>query len=97
MVLSTLIDAIAQILSMIINIYVWIVIISAFVSWFRVDPYNPIVQILYKLTEPVYGTIRKFVPTTISNVDIAPIIVILVLKFIDLFLVRLLFQLSSSF
>lgn len=97
MVLSTLIDAIAQILSMIINIYVWIVIISAFVSWFRVDPYNPIVQILYKLTEPVYATLRRFVPTTISNVDIAPIIVILVLKFIDLFLVRLLFQLSSSF
>ncbi|MDA3969152.1 YggT family protein [Helicobacter ibis] len=97
MVLSTLIDAIAQILSMIINIYVWIVIISAFVSWFRVDPYNPIVQILYKLTEPVYAMLRRFVPTTISNVDIAPIIVILVLKFIDLFLVRLLFQLSSSF
>ncbi|MDA3967404.1 YggT family protein [Helicobacter sp. WB40] len=97
MVLSTLIDAIAQILSMIINIYVWIVIISAFVSWFRVDPYNPIVQILYKLTEPVYAMLRRFVPTTISNVDIAPIIVILVLKFIDLFLVRLLFHLSSSF
>lgn len=97
MVLSTLIDAIAQILSMIINIYVWIVIISAFVSWFRVDPYNPIVQILYKLTEPVYAMLRRFVPTTITNVDIAPIIVILVLKFIDLFLVRLLFQLSSSF
>lgn len=97
MILSTFIEAIAQILTMIINIYVWVVIISAFVSWFRVDPYNPVVQILYKLTEPVYSTIRRFIPTTISNVDIAPIIVILILKFIDLFLVRLLFSFAASF
>lgn len=77
MVLSTLIEALAQILSMAINIYIWIVIIAALITWVRPDPYNPIVQILYKLTEPLYAKIRKVIPTLIGGIDIAPIIVIL--------------------
>ena len=57
MVLSTLIEALAQILSMVINIYIWVVIIAALITWVRPDPYNPIVQILYKLTEPLYDSV----------------------------------------
>lgn len=96
MVLSTLIEALAQILSMVINIYIWVVIIAALITWVRPDPYNPIVQILYKLTEPVYAKIRRIIPTLLGGIDIAPILVILALKFIDLFVVRLLFGLANS-
>lgn len=96
MVLSTLIEALAQILSMVINIYIWVVIIAALITWVRPDPYNPIIQILYKLTEPLYNKIRKVMPTLIGGVDIAPILVILALKFIDLFVVKLLFGLAYS-
>lgn len=96
MVLSTLIEALAQILSVVINIYIWVVIIAALITWVRPDPYNPIVQILYKLTEPVYVKIRKVIPTLLGGIDIAPILVILALKFIDLFVVRLLFGLANS-
>lgn len=96
MVLSTLIEALAQILSMVINIYIWIVIIAALITWVRPDPYNPIVQILYKLTEPLYAKIRKAIPTLIGGIDIAPIIVILALQFINLFIVKLLLRLANS-
>ncbi|WP_026943649.1 YggT family protein [Helicobacter rodentium] len=96
MVLSTLIEALAQILSMVINIYIWIVIIAALITWVRPDPYNPIVQILYKLTEPLYAKIRKVIPTLIGGIDIAPIIVILALQFINLFIVKLLLRLANS-
>ena len=96
MVLSTLIEALAQILSMVINIYIWVVIIAALITWVRPDPYNPIVQILYKLTEPLYAKIRKVIPTLIGGIDIAPIIVILAMKLIDLFVVKLLFCLAHS-
>lgn len=96
MVLSTLIEALAQILSMAINIYIWIVIIAALITWVRPDPYNPIVQILYKLTEPLYAKIRKVIPTLIGGIDIAPIIVILALQFINLFVVKLLLRLANS-
>ena len=95
MVLSTFIQALAQILSMVINIYIWVVIIAALIAWVRPDPYNPIVQILYKLTEPLYAKIRRVIPTIIGGVDLTPILVILALKFIDLFVVQLLFSLAS--
>ena len=96
MVLSTFIQAVAQIMSMAINIYIWIVIIAALISWVRPDPYNPIVQILYKLTEPVCAKIRRFIPTIISGIDITPIIVILALQFINLFFVKLLYSFANT-
>jgi YggT family protein len=96
MVLSTLIEAIAQILHMVLNIYIWVVIISALITWVKPDPYNPIVQILRRLTEPVYEFMRRYVPTMIGGVDLAPIIVILSLQFLDLFAVKLLFSLANG-
>lgn len=96
MILSTLIQALAQILHMIINIYIWVVIIAALVTWVRPDPFNPIVQTLYRLTEPVYAWIRRYIPTVIGGIDLAPLIVIFGLQFIDLFFVKLLFQLAAS-
>ncbi|MBN1839664.1 MAG: YggT family protein [Campylobacterales bacterium] len=96
MVLATLIEAFATILHTLINIYIWVVIIAALITFVRPDPYNPIVQILFRLTNPVYAFIRKFVPTLIGGVDLAPLIVILVLQFVDLFAVKLLFALANA-
>jgi len=95
-VISTFIEAFAQILHMVINIYIWVIIISALISFVRPDPYNPIVQILYRLTNPVYAFIRRFIPTIIGGIDVAPIIVVLALQFIDLFAVKLLFALVHA-
>ncbi|MRI83241.1 MAG: hypothetical protein C6I00_02365 [Nitratiruptor sp.] len=94
MVLATLLQAIAQILHMVITIYIWIVIIAALITWVRPDPYNPIVQTLFRLTEPAYALIRRYIPTVIGGIDLAPLILILVLQFIDLFLVRLLMNIA---
>ncbi|WP_457598354.1 YggT family protein [Hydrogenimonas sp.] len=96
MILSTFVQAFAQILHMVISIYIWVVIIAALVSWVRPDPYNPIVQTLYRLTEPVYAWIRRYIPTVVGGIDLAPLIVIFGLQFIDLFFVKLLFQLSMG-
>lgn len=96
-VIATFIEALAQILHMVINIYMWIVIIAALITWVRPDPYNPIVQVLMRLTEPVYAFIRKYIPTVIGGIDFAPIIVILALQFFDLFFIRLLYRFASVF
>ncbi|RUM57514.1 MAG: YggT family protein [Nautilia sp.] len=95
-VLQTLIEAIANILNMVIGLYIWIVIIAALISWVRPDPYNPIVQILYRLTEPVYALIRRYIPTNFGGFDIAPLILILALQFFQMFVVKLLFILASN-
>ncbi|MGD9596368.1 YggT family protein [Wolinella succinogenes] len=96
MIFSTLIEAIAQILHMILNLYMWVIIIAALISWVRPDPYNPIVQILSRLTEPLYYQLRRKIPTVFSGIDLAPLIVIIALQFLDLFLVKLLFGLARS-
>lgn len=96
MILATFIQAVAQILSMVINIYIWVIIIAALLSWVNPDPSNPIVQILRRLTEPAYALVRRYIPTVIGGIDLSPIIIILALQFLDLFLVRILFNLAQS-
>lgn len=73
----------------VISLYKWVIIISALLSWVRPDPYNPIVQMLYRLTEPAYNLVRRFIPTIVGGMDLAPLIVIFVLIFLESFLERL--------
>ncbi len=96
MILATFIQAIAQILSTVINIYIWVVIIAALLTWVNPDPSNPIVQVLRRLTEPVYAFIRRYIPTVIGGIDLAPIIIIFGLQFLNLFLVKILFNIAAS-
>ena len=57
-------------------------------TWVRPDPYNPIVQIIYRLTQPAYALIRRFIPTVFNGLDLAPIILIVALNIIDVILVN---------
>ena len=95
-VVANTMSAIALVLGSLLSLYFWIVIIAAVLTWVRPDPYNPIVQILFRLTNPVYAFIRRLVPTLIGGIDLAPLIVILTLQFIDLFAVKLLFALANA-
>ncbi len=85
-----LVVTIVQMLQMVIKLYIWVVIIAALISWVRPDPYNPIVQTLYRLTEPIYAYIRRYIPTIIGGIDLAPLIVIFGLQFIELLLSNML-------
>ncbi len=87
--------AIVTLLDQVITLYIWVVIIAAVVTWVRADPYNPIVQVLNRLTEPVYARIRRIMPTTISGIDFAPIILILALQFVKLFFIQLLYGMAA--
>lgn len=91
---STFLQAVATLLDQIITLYIWVVIIAALITWVRPDPYNPIVQVLYRLTEPVYAKIRSLIPTSVGGIDFAPIILILGLEFVKLFFVQLLYKLA---
>ena len=75
----------------IISLYKWVIIISALLTWVRPDPNNPIVQMLYRLTEPAYAFVRKYIPTVFGGMDLAPIILIFGLMFLEIFLKNLFF------
>ena len=96
MILSTLFSAIANILHIIVTVYTWIIIAAALVSWVRPDPSSPVVQLLYRLTEPVYSFIRRYIKTEFNGIDFAPLIVLLALQFLNQFLIRLLFGFAAS-
>lgn len=66
-----------------LNIYTWVIIIRALLSWVNPDPYNPLVRILVKITEPVLAPIRKLVPPhRLGGLDLSPMIAILLLVFL---------------
>jgi YggT family protein len=71
--------ALIQTIQIVIDIYIWIIVASALISWIRPNPYNPIVRLLWQLTEPVYNFVRRIIPTTFGMIDLAPMIVILTL------------------
>ncbi len=87
--IDALFSSIFTVILTIIFLYKWVIIISAVLSWVRPDPYNPIVQMLYRLTEPAYALVRRFIPTVFGGMDLAPIIVIFILIFLETFLGRL--------
>lgn len=88
---DALLSSIFTIVLTIISLYKWVIIISALLSWVRPDPYNPIVQMLYRLTEPAYAFIRRYIPTVIGGMDLAPLILIFALIFLETFLKNLFF------
>ncbi|MGB3751994.1 MAG: YggT family protein [Arcobacteraceae bacterium] len=87
--IDSLIVAFATLLITIISLYKWVIIISALLSWVQPDPYNPIVQMLNRLTQPAYNLVRRFIPTVFGGMDMAPLILIFALQFIEIFISRL--------
>jgi YggT family protein len=73
----------------------WIIIVSALLSWVNPDPYNPIVRFLYSVTDPVLRPIRRRIGIGFG-VDISPLIVILAIMFIKYFFIASLFDIASK-
>ena len=83
-VLANTLSAIALVLGSLLNIYFWIVIIAAVLTWVRPDPYNPIVRTLGLLTEPVFYRVPKWLPFTYtSGLDFSPVVVLLAIELIN--------------
>jgi YggT family protein len=91
-IVGNLVIAVAQILHIVLNLYMWVIIARALLSWVNPDPYNPIVRFLYNITEPVLYAIRRQVPMFFGGIDFSPMIVILAIYFLDSFLVPSLAQ-----
>ena len=95
-VLGNFIVALAKVIDIVLTLYMWIIIFRALISWVNPDPYNQIVIFLYRVTEPVLGPIRRILPMRNVGIDISPIIVILVIVFLQYFLVETIIQMAHS-
>ena len=86
-VAGNLLGALATVLSMVLWAYMWIIIARALVSWVNPDPWNPIVQFLHRATEPALAPIRRWLPTWRWGIDVSPLVAILVIYFVQGFVV----------
>lgn len=87
---GSILAAVLEVLLIILTIIQWLVIAAALISWVSPDPRNPIVQFLYRTTEPILRPFRRILPPSrTGGIDISPILVILLIVFLKIFLSRL--------
>ena len=71
-------------LHLVITIYIWIIIASAIFSFLQVDPRQPVVEIIERMTQPAFNFIRQKMPfVVISGVDLSPLVLLVGLQFLD--------------
>ena len=87
----------AKVIDYVLFFYMIVIIARAVLSWVNPDPYNPIVRFLYNITEPVLYRIRSKLPVFFGGIDFSPVVVILVIYFLQIFAVNSLTRLGQSF
>jgi len=93
--LGYFLQAVAGVLDMILFFAMIVVIARAVLSWVSPDPYNPIVRIINQLSEPLLFPIRRRVPY-LGGMDFSPIILLMVIFFLQNFLVQSLQHLAMG-
>ena len=91
-VLGNFFSALANVVDVLLTIFYWLIFIRALISWVSPDPYNPIVQFLYRVTDPILCPFRSLMPPL--AIDISPIIAFLLIMFLKSFLVRTLLEIG---
>ena len=94
-VIGYLLMAVAKILGLVLNLFLWIVVARAVLSWVSPDPYNPIVRFIHTVTEPILYRIRTIIPVSFGGIDFSPIIAILGVYFLNIFVVNSLIRIAS--
>ena len=94
-VFGNVLQGVAHVIDWALSLYLWVVIARALISWVNPDPWNPIVQFLDRATEPVLAPIRRKVGFGMG-LDLSPIIVIMIILFLQYALVQTLFQTAAQ-
>ncbi len=93
-VLGNFIGAISSVLNFVLTLYIFLIICRAIVSWINLNPYHSLVEVLHKITEPVLAPVRRRINLRLP-IDISPIVVIVIIIFLQGFVVSSLRDLSE--
>ena len=88
-------EALAAVVSYLIQIMWWLIVIRALLSWVSPDPFNPIVRFIETTTEPLLAPIRGLIPAWRIGLDLSPMIALLFLYFMKIFLVQTLYGIAA--
>jgi len=89
-------NSIYQLVNLVFQVYIFIVVARALISWVGPDPYNPIVRFLYQATDPVLDRLRRLLPLQFGGVDLTPLALLLALYVVKDLLLSLIVQLARA-
>ena len=78
---ALLVIALAMLIQFAATALLWMIIVRAVLSFVSPDPYNPVVQMLYRLSDPILKPFQKLIPP-IGGLDLSPIFVVLALQLV---------------
>ena len=94
-VIGNFINASANLLDIILTILYFLILFRAIISWVSPDPFNPIVQSLHRITDPILEPIRRLLPPL--SIDFSPLIAFFGIIFLKQFLVATLHEIAMRF
>lgn len=95
-IIGNFLNSVATLIDFILSAFIWIIIGRAIISWVNADPYNPIVRFLHEVTDPLLYRIRRLIPFSTGAIDFSPMILILIIIFLQSFLVPTLKTIAFS-
>jgi YggT family protein len=66
------------------------ILIRVLLSWLRPDPWNPLVRLVYQITDPILAPLRRIIPP-IAGLDITPMVALILIDFARRIVFTLLF------
>lgn len=86
--------SVSQLISLVINVFVFAVFARALLSWINPGTYNAASNLLYSITEPLLVTCRRMIPD-IGGIDLSPLIVLIGLQLAKMLIIPPLQELIS--
>ena len=93
--IGLLLLSIAELLKLVIYIFMFVVFVQVILSWISPGSYNPITVLLYQLSEPLLRPARRLLPST-HGIDFSPILVFVFLQLSLILLVKPLTDLGRA-
>jgi len=94
-VMGNLLTALANLLGGVINLWSFVIIVAAVLSWLPIDPYHPAATVIRRVADLLCDPIRRVVPMQNLGIDLSPLFAILLLQFTNQFLVSSLRELGA--
>jgi YggT family protein len=92
-VVAEIVRSLALLVSLLFNVLYFILIIRIIMSWINPDPYNEIVQIIYRVSDPILAPFRRL-PLQMGGIDFSPILAFVVLSVLRNFIVNILYHIA---
>ncbi len=83
-----------KLISIFATLYTVLIFARVILSWVSPGKTNPLVQLVYRLTEPVLGPVRSLLPA-VAGIDFSPVLVLIAIQLLERLAIQLLVSLGG--